>query len=251
MACPSRRRSATGRSARCSGSSVSTHPRSPRVTPPSPICRGRRVAEMRKPDCAPGSWRDALRPERAPHRMHARFRAHVSARRSAQLSAVARGLDRVQASGAASRRRSTTFTTVCWRTRRAALLPGHQLSGMTTSSSCTRMMTHPHRVQGIADGGAHLGMICDATAPTHLLAHWTRDCRTARRCRSPGPSRRSPGDRVGRRAQRPRRVGGGYKGDLNVIDYGSLRLHPPMPVQTCRPAAAVSCRRPTVTWQRC
>src|ERR1700681_4294183 len=30
-------------------------------------------------------------------------------------------------------------------------------------------------VLGLGDGGAHYGMICDASFPTFLLAHWTRD----------------------------------------------------------------------------
>lgn len=37
------------------------------------------------------------------------------------------------------------------------------------------MMIHPNSILGISDGGAHCGMICDASAPTYLLAHWTRD----------------------------------------------------------------------------
>ena len=30
-------------------------------------------------------------------------------------------------------------------------------------------------VLGLGDGGAHYGMICDASFPTFLLAHWARD----------------------------------------------------------------------------
>ena len=37
------------------------------------------------------------------------------------------------------------------------------------------MMLHPNTVLGISDGGAHCGMICDASAPTYLLAHFVRD----------------------------------------------------------------------------
>src|SRR4029079_2180116 len=38
-----------------------------------------------------------------------------------------------------------------------------------------KIIAHPHSVQGVADGGAHLGVICAASAPTHMLTHWTRD----------------------------------------------------------------------------
>ena len=37
------------------------------------------------------------------------------------------------------------------------------------------MMTHPAGVLGLSDGGAHCGMICDASYPTFLLTHWARD----------------------------------------------------------------------------
>src|SRR5690606_364857 len=34
------------------------------------------------------------------------------------------------------------------------------------------MMTHPGTVLGLSDGGAHCGLICDASFPTYLLTHW-------------------------------------------------------------------------------
>ena len=37
------------------------------------------------------------------------------------------------------------------------------------------MMRHPDTVVGLADGGAHCSMICDASMPTFLLQHWVRD----------------------------------------------------------------------------
>lgn len=37
------------------------------------------------------------------------------------------------------------------------------------------MMIHPSTILGISDGGAHCGVICDASAPTYLLTHWVRD----------------------------------------------------------------------------
>ena len=37
------------------------------------------------------------------------------------------------------------------------------------------MLTHPAGVSGLSDGGAHCGMICDASMPTYLLTHWARD----------------------------------------------------------------------------
>ena len=37
------------------------------------------------------------------------------------------------------------------------------------------MMMHPQAVFGLSDGGAHCGLICDASNPTFLLTHWVRD----------------------------------------------------------------------------
>jgi N-acyl-D-amino-acid deacylase len=37
------------------------------------------------------------------------------------------------------------------------------------------MMLHPQGLIGLADGGAHCGTICDASMPTFMLTHWTRD----------------------------------------------------------------------------
>jgi N-acyl-D-amino-acid deacylase len=83
-------------------------------------------------------------------------------------------------------------------------------------------------VLGLGDGGAHYGMICDASFPTFLLAHWARD-------RASG--RLSVADAVRELTSVPARVAGlgdrgrialGYKADLNVIDHAALRLHKPV-----------------------
>ena len=37
------------------------------------------------------------------------------------------------------------------------------------------MMLHPSTVLGLSDGGAHCGVICDASSPSYLLTHWARD----------------------------------------------------------------------------
>jgi N-acyl-D-aspartate/D-glutamate deacylase len=37
------------------------------------------------------------------------------------------------------------------------------------------MLEHPLAVLGLSDGGAHCGVICDASMPTYLLTHWVRD----------------------------------------------------------------------------
>lgn len=83
-------------------------------------------------------------------------------------------------------------------------------------------------VLGLGDGGAHYGMICDASFPTYMLAHWARD-------RASG--RLSVAEAVRELTTVPARVAGladrgriavGYKGDVNVIDHAAVRLHRPV-----------------------
>jgi len=90
------------------------------------------------------------------------------------------------------------------------------------------LMLRDDVVLGLGDGGAHYGMICDASYPTFVLAHWARD-------RASG--RLSVAEAVRRLTSVPARVAGlsdrgrialGYKGDLNVIDHEGLSLHRPV-----------------------
>src|ERR1700753_2386792 len=83
-------------------------------------------------------------------------------------------------------------------------------------------------VLGLGDGGAHYGMICDASYSTYFLAHWARD-RKSGRFEVPEPARRltSVPARVAGLGDRGR-IAVGYKADLNVIDHAALRIHKPV-----------------------
>ncbi|MGB8386743.1 N-acyl-D-amino-acid deacylase family protein [Mycobacterium sp.] len=83
-------------------------------------------------------------------------------------------------------------------------------------------------VLGLGDGGAHYGMICDASYPTFMLAHWARD-RKSGRFSVPEAIREltSVPARVAGLGDRGR-IAVGYKADLNVIDHAALRLHKPV-----------------------
>ncbi|OBB68155.1 amidohydrolase family protein [Mycobacterium sp. 852014-50255_SCH5639931] len=83
-------------------------------------------------------------------------------------------------------------------------------------------------VLGLGDGGAHYGMICDASYSTYFLAHWARDRKTGR-FTVPEAVREltSVPARIAGLADRGR-VAVGYKADLNVIDHAALRLHKPV-----------------------
>jgi N-acyl-D-amino-acid deacylase len=83
-------------------------------------------------------------------------------------------------------------------------------------------------ILGLGDGGAHYGMICDASYSTYFLAHWARD-RKHGRFAVPAAVREltSVPARIAGLGDRGR-IAVGYKADLNVIDHAALRLHKPV-----------------------
>ncbi len=90
------------------------------------------------------------------------------------------------------------------------------------------MLTDPQSVPGLSDGGAHCGIICDASFPTYLLTHWTRDRKRGEKLSIPfvvAAQSRKTALSVGLSDRGL--IAPGYKADVNVIDYGRLHLHPP------------------------
>ena len=82
-------------------------------------------------------------------------------------------------------------------------------------------------VLGLGDGGAHYGMICDASFPTYMLTHWVRD-RPTGRLSLPQVIREltSVPARIAGMADRGR-LAVGYKADVNILDTAAMRLHRP------------------------
>ena len=90
------------------------------------------------------------------------------------------------------------------------------------------MIADPNTLLGLGDGGAHVGIMCDATATSYTLTHWTRD-------RARGGL--FPVAWIVKRltADNARAVGlldrglvrRGMKADLNILDYDRLRLRSP------------------------
>jgi len=93
------------------------------------------------------------------------------------------------------------------------------------------MLRHPHSFLSLSDGGAHCGVICDASMPTFNLIHWVRE--------------RSRGERipleemVHMQTRDTAEIYGlldrgllkpGMKADVNVIDFDGLWLAPPQMV---------------------
>src|SRR6516164_3856542 len=90
------------------------------------------------------------------------------------------------------------------------------------------MLCDPRSVPGLSDGGAHCGIICDASFPTYLLTHWTRDRKRGEKLSIPfvvAAQSRKTALSVGLYDRGL--IAPGYKADVNVIDYDRLHLHPP------------------------
>ena len=90
------------------------------------------------------------------------------------------------------------------------------------------MFSHPNSLVGLGDGGAHVGVLSDASAITYLLTHWTRDRTRGEKMTLPWAIKRLSRDNAAaiglndRGLLRP-----GCKADINVIDYDRLRLRAP------------------------
>ncbi|MDE0389670.1 MAG: amidohydrolase family protein [Rhodospirillales bacterium] len=93
------------------------------------------------------------------------------------------------------------------------------------------MLRHPNTLVSLGDGGAHVGMLCDASAFSYMLIHWVRDRAVGERMSLPWAVRRMTRDNALALGLEDRGLlQPGYKADLNVIDYDKLTLHCPEPV---------------------
>lgn len=89
------------------------------------------------------------------------------------------------------------------------------------------MLDHDATIVGLGDGGAHVGILSDASALSTMLTHWTRD-RKGERFSLPWAVKRITRDSAQAIGLLDRGVvAEGYKADLNVIDYDRLRVRVP------------------------
>jgi len=90
------------------------------------------------------------------------------------------------------------------------------------------MLSHPNTLIGLGDGGAHVGVMCDATDMAHTISYWTRD-------RTRGPKhgledmvRRLTAANAEAIGLHDRgRIEPGLRADVNIVDYDALQLHSP------------------------
>ncbi len=90
------------------------------------------------------------------------------------------------------------------------------------------MLLHPRSVSGLSDGGAHCGMICDASIPTYMLTHWARDRVRGERLPLEFVVKKHTKDTATLHGLRDRgSLEVGLRADINVIDFEHLRLGSP------------------------
>jgi N-acyl-D-aspartate/D-glutamate deacylase len=86
-------------------------------------------------------------------------------------------------------------------------------------------------VSGLSDGGAHCGLICDASMPTYLLTHWARDRHRGPRFSLEYMVRKQTRDTATLFGLSDRGVIDiGKRADINVIDMDALNLGVPQMV---------------------
>ena len=90
------------------------------------------------------------------------------------------------------------------------------------------MMLHNNSILGISDGGAHCGIICDASAPTYLLQHFVRDRQRGPKINLEHAVKMQTHDTATLYGFKDRGViAPGMRADLNIIDLETVGL--PLP----------------------
>jgi N-acyl-D-aspartate/D-glutamate deacylase len=96
-----------------------------------------------------------------------------------------------------------------------------------TLDACGEMMDDANTVMGLGDGGAHVGLISDASFPTYLLSHWGRD-RAHGRFDLARLVKMQTADTAAAVGLMDRGViAPGMRADLNIIDIDRLSVEAP------------------------
>jgi len=91
-----------------------------------------------------------------------------------------------------------------------------------------KMLKHPYTISGLGDAGAHCGAISDASFPTTLVQHWSRDRNRGERLPLETVIKMQTSETANLLGINDRGViEEGFKADINIIDYEGLTLHEP------------------------
>jgi N-acyl-D-aspartate/D-glutamate deacylase len=87
------------------------------------------------------------------------------------------------------------------------------------------MIKHPDTLVSLGDGGAHVGVLCDASSMAYMLTHWTRDRTRGDTVELSWAIKRITNDNAQAIGLNDRgQLKLGFKADINVIDYDRLAL---------------------------
>jgi len=124
------------------------------------------------------------------------------------------------------------YDLMCEREGRAMLLMPTLNFVRGNHDALYEMLSHPDVILGLADGGAHCGLICDASTPTYMLTHWVRDRKRGPRLALEHAIKKQTSETANLYGLRDRGViAPGLRADLNVVDFASLAL--PAPFAIC------------------
>jgi N-acyl-D-amino-acid deacylase len=88
------------------------------------------------------------------------------------------------------------------------------------------MLTSKHTILGLSDGGAHCGLICDASFTTYMMTHWGRDRNNGLPLQQVVQKLTLAGAQAAGFSDRGV-IAPGFRADINVIDFKRLKLRAP------------------------
>jgi len=87
------------------------------------------------------------------------------------------------------------------------------------------LLTHPHTVSALGDGGAHVGSICDASANIYVITKWVKERHSFTLEQAIHLLTRQPAELYSLKDRGL--IAAGYKADINIIDLDALSLKTP------------------------
>lgn len=94
------------------------------------------------------------------------------------------------------------------------------------------MLVHPQALLSLSDGGAHCGVICDASSPSYMLTYWVRDRTRGERLPLEMVIKMQTKDTAEAYGLFDRGIlKSGMKADVNLIDLEKLTLHAPQAIE--------------------
>lgn len=93
------------------------------------------------------------------------------------------------------------------------------------SEHIPELLTHPHTVTALGDGGAHVGSICDASANVYVLTKWVKDKQQIELAQAINMLCKQPTELYSLHDRGL--IAEGLKADINVIDFEALKLRTP------------------------